>query len=67
MEKKTNLLIFGLKFIRANLARCDWSNAKKIELIKKVKNYIIKIVGYNIQDLIEVKYDGVSENYNSKI
>ena len=31
---------------------------KKIELIKYVKNYIIKIVGYTIPDLIEVKCDG---------
>ena len=55
MEKKTDLLIFGLKFIIAKRARCDLSNAKKIELIKKVKYYIIKVVGYTIQDLIEVK------------
>ena len=34
--------------------------AKKIELIKNVKNYIIKIVGYTIQDLIEVECDGDS-------
>ena len=45
----------------------NWSKAKKIELIKNVKNYKIKIVGYTIQDLIEVKCDGDSINYNFKI